>query len=83
MLQAGSKRRRTKKQIELDKQAKLHEEQQIQQKLNEADMLQQKCDQLEQDKKQGEAASSLLSQFMNAGIVVQGDDGAFQIPAID
>ena len=61
MLQVGSKRRRTKKQIELDKQAKLHEEQQLQQRLDEYDLLKQKCLEMEQEKKQGEMAASLLS----------------------
>ena len=61
MLQLGSKRSRTKKQIELDKQAKLHEEQLLQQKLDEYDLLQLKCQEMEQEKKQGEMAASLLS----------------------
>ena len=61
MLQVGSKRRRTKKQIELDKQAKLLEEQQLQQRLDEYDLLKQKCLEMEQEKKQGEMAASLLS----------------------
>ena len=39
LLQAGSKRRRTKLEIEADKQAKLHEEQQIEIKLAEYDTL--------------------------------------------
>ena len=60
LLQAGSKRRRTKAQIEADKQAKLYEEQMIANKLANFDLLQDKVDELEQQKQEGQAASSLL-----------------------
>ena len=50
LLQAGSKRRRTKLEIEADKQAKLFQEQEIENKLAEFDSLQQKYEQIEQEK---------------------------------
>ena len=60
LLQIGSKRRRTKAQIEEEKQLKLYQEAQIEEKLASFDDLQQKCDMLEQAKANGDAAASIL-----------------------
>ena len=50
LLQVGSKRRRTKAQIEEEKQVKLYEEAKLEEKLAEFDNLQQKFDMMEQAK---------------------------------
>ena len=82
MLQVGSKRRRTKHEIEADKQAKLFEEQTIENKLAEYDSLQQKYEQIEQEKQNGDLAASILQQFIDAGYVKQEKDGGFTVPGV-
>ena len=37
---------------------------------------------MENDKETGEAAASLMKQFIDTGYVTQGDDGSFTVPGI-
>ena len=80
LLQSGSKRRRTKKQIEAEKQAQLLKEQQQQARLANYDAMQAKMQMLEADRQKGQAAADLVEQFLDAGFVKQGSDGSFSIP---
>ena len=79
LLQIGSKRRRTKAQIEEEKQLKLEKEAMVEEKLADYDVLQQKFDILEQAKSNGDAAASVLEQVINAGFVNQENDGSFVV----
>ena len=79
MLQAGSKRRRTKKQIEEEKQEEILKRQQIEAKVANFDALQAKVAMLEENQRQGQAAADLVKQFLDAGVVEQDEDGGFAI----
>ena len=79
LLQTGSKRRRTKQQIEDEKQAQQLKAQQDAAKVAQYDNLQLKVQMMEQNQSNNEAAKSLLNQFINAGIVEQSEDGTFSI----
>ena len=74
MLKISSKRRRTLTQIKADKVAKEQEERMTQAKLAEFDSMQQRVGQMENDMRIGNDAASLMSQFVNAGLVRQDDD---------
>ena len=69
MLQAGSKRRRTKAQIQEEKEAAFIKEQQVAAKLASYDALQQKVSMMEEQRANGNAAASLVQQFVEAGFV--------------
>ena len=76
MLKVGSKRRRTKKQIEKDEEAKLAEENanraaraRVQQVENELEQTQQAALELQQQAAVNKDASILLSDLVNAGVV--------------
>jgi hypothetical protein len=60
LLQKGSKRRRTKRQIEAEKEAAMQEEMQKQAKLAQFDVLQAKVQEMENVNVDGAAAISLL-----------------------
>ena len=80
LLQSGSKRRRTKKQIEEEKKAKLLKEQQSAAKIAQYDALKIKVSMMEAERDKGNAAADLISQFLDAGFVKQGNDGSFNVP---
>ena len=80
MLQAGSKRRRTKKQIEEEKKAEILKRQQTEAKITNYNAMQMKVQMLEADREKGNAAADLVQQFIDAGFVKQGGDGCFTIP---
>jgi len=76
LLKVGSKRRRTKKQIEKDEEAKLAEENanraaraRVQQVENELEQTQQAALELQQQAAVNKDASILLSDLVNAGVV--------------
>jgi hypothetical protein len=79
MLKVGSKRRRTKAQImaEKEEEEKQNAEQVI--KLASVNQLEDRINQLENQVQNGKAASSLMSQFINAGLVQQTSDDSFII----
>ena len=80
MLQASSKRRRTKKQIEAEKQAEVLKRQQTEAKVTNYNAMQMKVSMLEQEREKANAAADLVQQFIDAGFVKQGSDGNFTIP---
>ena len=79
LLQAGSKRRRTKQQIADEKAIQEQEELRKAAKLAQYDLLEHKVREMEKNKSQGEAAVNLMSQFMEDGVVQQDEDGSFLI----
>ena len=70
-MQAGSKRRRTQKQIAEDKEEELRKEQDVAAQLAELAALRERMSGLEQEISNGKAASNLLNQMIEAGHVVQ------------
>ena len=86
MLKVGSKRRRTRKQIEKDEEAKLAEENanraaraRVQQVENELEQTQQAALELQQQAAVNKDASILLSDLVNAGIVKQKGPSSFVV----
>ena len=71
MMQAGSKRRRTQKQIAKDKTDELRKEQDVAAQLAELAALRERMSGLEQEVNNSKAASNLLSQMIEAGHVIQ------------
>ena len=82
LLKAGSKRRRTKQQIEDEKAAEMLEEQRSKAKLMEYNTLQAQVKAMESEKSHGDAAIDLLKQFVATGFVVQDEEGKFVVPGI-
>ena len=84
MLKVGSKRRRTRKQIEKDEEAKLAEENanraaRVQQVENELEQTQQAALELQQQAAVNKDASILLSDLVNAGVVKQKGPSSFVV----
>ena len=69
MLKISSKRRRTMKQIQAEKEAAAQREAETQAKLAQFDDLQRELMTLQEQHETGKAASNLMSQFINAGLV--------------
>ena len=69
MLKISSKRRRTLAQIKADKEAAAQKEADTAAKLAQFEAMHQRLEQLELESKNGNAAASLMSQFVNAGLV--------------
>ena len=61
LLSTGSKRKRTKQQIEDEKQANFLKEQQIAAKLENYEVLQQKVQMMEEEAESGKVATNLIS----------------------
>ena len=77
MLKTGSKRRRTKAQIEEEKTEELQKENAIQMKLAMVEQLQAQREQAEQAAQNNRDAAVLMSDLINAGIVKQVNDTSF------
>ena len=71
LLQAGSKRRRTKAQIEEDKEEEVRREAQMQAELEELQQLRARVGLLEYEANQGKVASQFLNQMISEGHVQQ------------
>ena len=69
LLQSGSKRRRTKQEIEEEKEASFLKEQQVAAKLANYEAMKVKVQMMEDQKTTGDAAASLVQQFLDAGYV--------------
>ena len=78
-MQAGSKRRRTQKQIAKDKAEELRKEQDVAAQLAELAALRERMSGLEQQVNNGKAASNLISQMIAAGHVVQDSEDSVVI----
>ena len=79
MLKISSKRRRTLAEIKADKQAKEQREQDTQAKLAQFDAMQQRLGEMEAEMQTGQVAASLMSQFVNAGLVRQDEDQSWVV----
>ena len=79
MLQTGSKRKRTKQQIEDEKQANFIKEQQIAAKLDNYEILQQKVQMMEQEAQSGKLAANLMTQLIHAGLIEQSAEDEFTV----
>ena len=86
-MKAEAKHRRTKKQIEEDKQEEQAKELQALANVDELEKLRAKVRKLEQESKKGKKASSIVHQMIASGfvqqdaedsIILQGNDGAQQ-----
>ena len=79
LLQSGSKRRRTKAQIEAEKEEAMVKEQSIQAKLAQYDILQEKVRIMEQDHASGQMAASLMTQFIDSGAIQTDGQGNYKV----
>ena len=81
-MKVGSKRRRTKAQIQADEQEVLKNEMETQQKFEELEMLRQRIGQLEQQADTGKAASNILSKMIASGVAAQDEDSNVIVNAV-
>ena len=79
MLNLGSKRRRTTKQIKAEKQAAAEKDRLINEKLAMFDQIQSRIQQLEKEDGTKEAAKHLLSQMIDAGLVKQTENNSILV----
>ena len=79
MLKVGSKRRRTKAQIKAEKEEEEKQNAEQAQKLASINNLENRINQLEDQVQNGKAATNLMSQFINAGLVHQTGDESFTL----
>ena len=79
MLKITSKRRRTLAQIKADKEAAAQKEADTAAKLSQYEAMHQRLEQLELESKNGNAAASLMSQFIEAGLVRQEEDDGWVV----
>ena len=75
LLKIGAKRRRTKHEIQEEKDEELAKEQAIQEKLSMFEQMQQKITQLEESQVSNSNASTILRDLMNTGDIVQDGQG--------
>jgi len=71
MLKAGSKRRRTKQEIEDEEKAKLDHENDVRSKMARLDQLEQQMAQVQQQADENRGAAVLMSDLVNAGVIKQ------------
>ena len=81
MLKTSSKRRRTMAQIKAEKEAAAQKEAEIEAKLAMVEQLQHQVQALQQENETGKAASNLMSQMINSGVVEHGPDNEFTVRA--
>ena len=79
MLKAGSKRRRTKAQIQYEREAEAVKKQNIQDKLDTIPLYAERVSVLERENEESKAATNLLQQFIEAGLVHQTDENKFVV----
>ena len=79
MLKAGSKRRRTKRQIEADEAAELAKENEYRSKMARLDMVEQQLAAAEDQARINRQAASLVSDMINAGVIKQEDENTFVV----
>lgn len=83
LLQTGSKRRRTKAQIEAEKEEAMVKEQSTQAKLAQYHILQEKVRIMEEDRAHGQMASSLMTQFIDSGAIQTDGQGNYKVQNLD
>ena len=81
MLKIGSKRRRTKKEIEDEKQEKLLKEQMVAEKMAQFEEMSKKIELLSKDNENNKAAAQILSDMLSKGDCIQQPDGSIVMSA--
>ena len=81
MLKESSKRRRTQAQIKADKEAAAQKDAEAMAKAAELEQLKQQVLQLQQENQTGKIASSLMSQFIESGLVQHNEGDEFTVQA--
>ena len=79
MLKAGSKRRRTKQEIENEEQAKLDHENDVRSKMARLDQLEQQMAQVQQQADENRGAAVLMSDLVNAGVIKQKAENSYMV----
>ena len=81
LLKIGAKRRRTKQEIEDQREAELLEKQSIQAKLAQMESLIKKCNELRQKADNNEAANMILNGFLSNGMAQVDENGIWSVPS--
>ena len=79
MLKAGSKRRRTKRQIEADNKEELAKENEYRSKVARLEMIEQQLQATEEKARNNRQAADLVSDMINAGVIQQEDENSFVV----
>ena len=79
MLKAGSKRRRTKQEIEDQEKAKLDHENDVRSKFARLDQLEQQMAQVQQEADHNKGAAMLMSDLVNAGVIKQKAENSYVV----
>ena len=79
MLKAGSKRRRTKREIEEEEQEKLAKENEYRTKMARLDMIEQELLVAQQNAEQNQQAAQLINDMIQAGVVQQQEDNTIVV----
>ena len=77
MLKAGSKRRRTKREIEEDKQEELDKENEYRSKVARLEMIELQLQASEEQVRVNRQAADLVSDMINAGVIQQESENTF------
>ena len=77
MMKAGSKRRRTKRQIEEEKQEELAKENEYRSKMARLDMVELELQSAQDQVRVNRQAANLVSDMINAGVIQQEDENTF------
>ena len=81
MLKLGSKRRRTKAQIDEEKEEKQLREEAVNASLLENQRMKHQMAQMEQDNANNSKAATILSELMQKGLVEQDESGNIKVPS--
>ena len=79
MLKAGSKRRRTKRQIEADEAEELAKENEYRSKVARLEMIEQQLQATEEQARVNRQAADLVSDMINAGVIQQESENTFVV----
>ena len=79
MLKAGSKRRRTKRQIEADEAEELAKENEYRSKVARLEMIEQQLRATEEQARVNRQAADLVSDMINAGVIQQESENTFVV----
>ena len=79
MMKAGSKRRRTKRQIEEEKQEELAKENEYRSKMARLDMVEQELLASQEQVRVNRQAADLVSDMINAGVIQQETESTFVV----
>ena len=83
MLKVGSKRRRTRREIEEQKQSELERENDIRTKLARLDMIEQQLRQANEQNQINKKASRVMSDLINAGVLREEAENSFVVENVD